>query len=161
MEGAGRPVRATRRGDPVAGRSAVNTPAALDPESRVGRDGRMRGAWSVERVGLGRSAAASLGWPVAGRNALTIKVDQGCGCPAAGGTREEPGCGWQNICMPTVAYLVAFFPSPPPTLGTQQSAHKGNQQQAGDVHSFIRLADYNTIQETKTRTIVRHSRSSQ
>ncbi|PMD31419.1 hypothetical protein L207DRAFT_188328 [Hyaloscypha variabilis F] len=43
--------------------------------------------------------------------------------------------------MPTVAYLVAFSPSPP-TLGTQQSAPKGNPQQAGDVHSFIRLADY-------------------
>lgn len=48
--------------DPVAAHSAINT---LDPESRV-RAG-------VERVRLVRSAA-SLNWPVAGRNALEIRV---------------------------------------------------------------------------------------
>ena len=59
--------------------------------------------------------------------------------------------------MPIVAYLVAFPPSPPDYPA--RTIPQKTQEQAGDVHSFIRLADYWTIQ--KTRTIVRHSRSSQ
>ncbi len=64
-----------------------------------------------------------------------------------------------SICMPTVAYLVAFSPSPP-TLGTQQSAPKGNHSR---LETFTRssASQITTIQETKTRTTVRHLRSSQ
>jgi hypothetical protein len=70
--------------DPVAARSAINTHWILrDSRVRAGVK-RVRQVWS----------AASLLWPVAGQNALTIKVNQGCGRPATGGHERRPGCGW-------------------------------------------------------------------
>ena len=78
----------------------------MDPQSRV-RTG-------VERVRLVRSAA-SLNWPVAGRNALKIKVDQGCGCPAVGG---DEGRVWLWLAE---AFLLEPFTSVSSTLLTSQA----------------------------------------